>query len=1072
MSLRRVPRYSSTSIISIGTLVSKAKELCTRSFFKLLLSGAVFVFLIAFFLLFNIYTTTPSLTLSSSVPPSASTVTGLDAGNHHGQDQQQHLVSSSTDDSIDHNNNNNNDDNAVKDENASPVPTPTDSSAVTDLVKSISDGHAKLRVTLLLQERTQLAVLHDGVQKETSLRSRERISETRQRLIKARHDSKHQRLTERSRRQEDEEVIQDDKKEAEAELRAELKEEEELEKTKHMRGRRKKNKSKKKGLQTDDIAHLHRKDVFRRIRRSLAAVQQQLRSAGFDGDAAQVELHVIVQDRTVYMERIAQHSKIAVPRYAVRAVKSTQSHWDSLLERTRTYLAEWSQELRQFVSRRWTIGKTKVVEVDVQSSAYTWLEHIWPETVTLPSSAREYNLILSESQIRRGFLNLMSDSIVRVALFDKFQVSNQHVNISSISHLSGSSLYGISVHDASSHSFLKSMRAKLDATAGEVVAFPTAPADGPLWITVAGWKSLVSWRKNAHSSDELYSILGATVGEDWLTDNESVIGKNHLAALWLSLPENWDHFHKSFGAIVTNFMEAIKSEPIFLWRMWLSRMAYATSQRCAYGFAQELHHEQPTVDTFKVLLSSTEPLDVCGQRLQLYKIATTIKDAVYLVNEHPQKSSGIVIVVTINDSPLLTRLMDNFICSLRKFGALDDLLIHATTESAAHRYAQRGISVFLSSDANAVGTLHFGTVRYQRLILQRTQLVDALLQSSSLDVLLTDADTVWLRDVRSLLSSDDFKSFDLLGEDNLEFVSGGFLFMRNTAPTRDLWHIVAKQHEEIIQLAVARGARKHHAEQMELKEETAAGQDNEAAVGGGGGGDFHEHPFDEGTVSVTPYENEQALLTSWLGPILHKDEGPTMRSAIDAGMYEEHAPISEDDQDEVDGRAARGGTPGSVLSAANARHLGGLNERNVTDGPRAEIKFSRIPATLVTSGRYYFDSTFRHEGNDFSDTYVVHLNHLTANDKQRRMMDTKGLRFLSTCDDACESAPCIDSALERIRARQREEKEHKDAEAAILKHNPVMDEPADEDLDDDQILDDAVESDDEVSEQGDDFNPE
>mmetsp|Transcript_11756 Transcript_11756/g.19120 ORF Transcript_11756/g.19120 Transcript_11756/m.19120 type:complete len:863 (-) Transcript_11756:211-2799(-) len=165
-----------------------------------------------------------------------------------------------------------------------------------------------------------------------------------------------------------------------------------------------------------------------------------------------------------------------------------------------------------------------------------------------------------------------------------------------------------------------------------------------------------------------------------------------------------------------------------------------------------------------------------------------------------------IAVVTANKG--MHDLLINWLCYLRRLG-LTNFLVFSVDPAHAQQLAAMGIPVVSQRNVtlNAASRNKFrfwGTVEYQKLILERTRFVHRVLQLG-FNVLLGDIDAVWLKDPFPSLRPSDTDDFDIAGQRDTDSLCGGFLYLRNTRTTRDLWSSLHAEHEELVRDAVERG---------------------------------------------------------------------------------------------------------------------------------------------------------------------------------------------------------------------------------------------------------------------------
>jgi Nucleotide-diphospho-sugar transferase len=314
----------------------------------------------------------------------------------------------------------------------------------------------------------------------------------------------------------------------------------------------------------------------------------------------------------------------------------------------------------------------------------------------------------------------------------------------------------------------------------------------------------------------------------------------------LFFPEEWRAFTEWYAtnhAVSADWPRMVglrtdawyQKSPKHAWASWFLRFAYANSfyalhinsddkHELVHSFPADLPGDfsppewQTATDSMKLddgtnsvsAIEASAPSSfvkhgLCGQLVDNLPIARSVHEAVELAQKVAEHN--IVIVISLNAG--IEVLMNDFLCSLQRLG-VHNVLIHALSEEMGHMYAQRGFAVYidfggLDPETFSSRPLNYGTVDYQRLMLVRTKFVDALLHKTSVNVLLTDADTVWLRDVRHHLLEPQYNEYHILAQRDDNTLCGGFLLLRNCDIMRKFWRDITDLHSGIVTRAIQRG---------------------------------------------------------------------------------------------------------------------------------------------------------------------------------------------------------------------------------------------------------------------------
>jgi hypothetical protein len=169
-------------------------------------------------------------------------------------------------------------------------------------------------------------------------------------------------------------------------------------------------------------------------------------------------------------------------------------------------------------------------------------------------------------------------------------------------------------------------------------------------------------------------------------------------------------------------------------------------------------------------------------------------------------------VVTMLVNKAFWPMFLNFLCSFRSVdGPIPAILFLAQDEGTHKQLLEHGECSYLiqaKDDAHALSDgsrdLEYGQLEYQQLMQRRTSAVMALLERN-VSVLLEDADTMWLRNPVAILQHQVRKGFDIIGEeDTPENICGGFLLLRATEATKDLWRTLTERHRSVLQDLITR----------------------------------------------------------------------------------------------------------------------------------------------------------------------------------------------------------------------------------------------------------------------------
>ena len=144
--------------------------------------------------------------------------------------------------------------------------------------------------------------------------------------------------------------------------------------------------------------------------------------------------------------------------------------------------------------------------------------------------------------------------------------------------------------------------------------------------------------------------------------------------------------------------------------------------------------------------------------------------------------------------------------------------VFKTDQTSYDYFTSKGHPAFLVKPHRQDGSadevlkpVKYGTVQYQELILQRTKLVNRVLQLGY-NILLCDIDAVWLSDPTQYLSH----SYEVQAQPEADGrLCGGFMFWVSTAKVRKFYQAVTDKHEEL----VTRARQKHKLKSVDESEQ-------------------------------------------------------------------------------------------------------------------------------------------------------------------------------------------------------------------------------------------------------------
>lgn len=177
--------------------------------------------------------------------------------------------------------------------------------------------------------------------------------------------------------------------------------------------------------------------------------------------------------------------------------------------------------------------------------------------------------------------------------------------------------------------------------------------------------------------------------------------------------------------------------------------------------------------------------------------------------------TNIIAVTSVNAGYI--DMASNWLCSMRKLG-IKNYILYATDEEAEKYFKKRGENVYrydarkITGGSLSAGSVKYGSVAYQELILARTKFVNMVL-SMGYNTLLCDIDAVWIRNPFEYF---DF-AHDIEAQQEVDGrLCGGFILLMSTAKTVKLWHKVAEKHEKLVRTAES----SHHLANIDESEQT------------------------------------------------------------------------------------------------------------------------------------------------------------------------------------------------------------------------------------------------------------
>ena len=188
---------------------------------------------------------------------------------------------------------------------------------------------------------------------------------------------------------------------------------------------------------------------------------------------------------------------------------------------------------------------------------------------------------------------------------------------------------------------------------------------------------------------------------------------------------------------------------------------------------------------------------------EYHQVLSALEDLV-LVASAITKEKGVVLFTIINNGYI--DLAFSWLCNT---AVIDDIhqrvIFLATDVSTGQRLHQQWPAVHVVSlkDTRYDGALSFGRAGYLRLMVQRTQIIQRLLQSN-VRLLLFEVDFVWLANpLPTILSQSDQAHSDIVAirEIGTPQTCGCFFLLNPTPVTKALWTRLTEQMDEVSQAA-------------------------------------------------------------------------------------------------------------------------------------------------------------------------------------------------------------------------------------------------------------------------------
>lgn len=165
-------------------------------------------------------------------------------------------------------------------------------------------------------------------------------------------------------------------------------------------------------------------------------------------------------------------------------------------------------------------------------------------------------------------------------------------------------------------------------------------------------------------------------------------------------------------------------------------------------------------------------------------------------NPHPNRDVDVVVVTFINSAWIT--LAKNWVCSAVKVGLRSNLFLVSFEQGVCSKFREDRVQCYEHTTVNVPRTA-FGEPDYQKLVVERTRLLLRLL-SCGKRVLLADADVSFLRNPLSHLEelaadkdivfqadSSGIGFIDTWLHYVFRYICGGFIYMKPTAATKQLW---------------------------------------------------------------------------------------------------------------------------------------------------------------------------------------------------------------------------------------------------------------------------------------------
>ena len=180
---------------------------------------------------------------------------------------------------------------------------------------------------------------------------------------------------------------------------------------------------------------------------------------------------------------------------------------------------------------------------------------------------------------------------------------------------------------------------------------------------------------------------------------------------------------------------------------------------------------------------------------EYHHVLSTLEDLLPVASVIAQKK-GVVLFSIINDGYI--DLVFSWLCNTAVIDDVHQHVLFLTTDvSTGQRVHKQWPAVHVASmnDTRYDGAVSFGTAAYLRLMVQRTQLIQHLLQSN-VRLLLFEVDFVWLANpLPTILSQSDKTHADVVATrvHGSRQTCGCFFLLNPTPATKALWTRLAKQ---------------------------------------------------------------------------------------------------------------------------------------------------------------------------------------------------------------------------------------------------------------------------------------